>query len=138
MKTSSKLHIQMVHCFSISVIAIMVLMRWTKVVRRHISVKNKNIYIKKEQTNKKNSILLKVSTIWREKICKHFFKNNFLANEFCTSLTNKIPKKSFTELLEQKFALFHLLYADCQFLHNRKDTFEKTLRFILSNVFSST
>ena len=41
-----------VHCFSISVIAILVLMCWAEVIQKHIPVKNKNIS-KKKKTNKK-------------------------------------------------------------------------------------
>ena len=42
----------MVHCFSISVIAILVSMQWTEVVQRHIPVK-KQKHIKEKKTTKK-------------------------------------------------------------------------------------
>ena len=35
----------------------------------------------------------------------------------------ELVSQTFTERLEQKFALYHLLYAHRQFLHYRKVTF---------------
>ena len=65
---------------------------------------------------------------------KHFFKNIFLVSKFCYSLTDKIPKKSFTKLLEKKIVLFLLAYTDFQFLQNRKATFIKALLYVFFSV----
>ena len=63
--------------------------------------------------------------------CKHFLKNIFLVNECCFSLSDKIPKKTFTKLLEKKFAL------TVSFYKKRKATFIKTLFCIFPNMFFS-
>ena len=72
-------------------------------------------YIKKKKTDKKQIRYCQKCPPYKEK--KHSFKIISSTMNFVLVL------QTFTELLEQKFALFHLLYVDCQFLHYRKVAF---------------
>ena len=69
--------------------------------------------------------------------CKHVFKNIFLISEFCVSLSDKIPKKTFTKLLEKKCSFFLVFMLTVSFYKNESTIYKNNSCCILPNMFFS-